>query len=702
MRIAAATAATDAQLLLSIRSNQTKPERCPVERKYQTSLWPQLAPKSTMKVKQRQTSIEELYYYELLLNRLGAGLMFNTNKYAGLLYRTIMIVLAKFMLSGSFVSGLKVLNQTLSKVVVQNMRFFFLFYVAAALFATVITTLNSFVSHTPILVILKKRFDCCYLEPLTATVVNLDGSSERNQNCALGTPIFTTPSSTPTAERDRYNSAFYTDRARSSDVSSTSYSSDKSSPSFSSFLSVERPSGQLIMPSGRRLADATSYHKTIQTFGRLPRVKMVKWVLYVYLFAVTAMDTAIQEYYRGTPIKLGDDGPGDLMNVTFRDQRITLNRTTAIDLAAITQVLGAIVHKREVTAESDLGQSSLSGPSDNLAHPASTSSRAPFSIVSISPKTTIDKREQQTLFSRFFDYSQYIIRMFLLILFNTLLNLFQLYGRVLITVQIVSFLSDILKRINDQNQLIAAMSNLDSLNPSSSDELTLKTNQYRRLSQSHSPPLMSATELLPTTEVLIQIRDVLIALKQAVGLDYLVIQTYDISQLIVLVGSILAISLSDKAGWAMVFTYEYLKVVTSIIMTRISYQWLHNEARKIRLTYEQILLDTDIETRSPMTLAADEDLDGRFNCGTRPSRASLSREASFQRQELDEQRHISKIEAITNCRLAREIESLWPTDWFLPDMKSCLSLNLLVVTFVATLQQLVGVGERAGGHNRAK
>lgn len=249
---------------------------------------------------------------------------------------------------------------------------------------------------------------------------------------------------------------------------------------------------------------------------------------------------------------------------------------------------------------------------------------------------------------------------------------------------------------------------------------------------------------MQTTELLIQVRDALVALRAAMSLDYLVVLVFDMSRLMAAFCLFSAFISTDRVGLVVLLFIEYFRIVIGILLTRLGYHDLHAQVRRIRVANERQLielaasannvafgagstLDHGDQPKQAYKLALDArrkqrqqqqqpleesiQTQGYLNSSTSVSSASstsLTSVTSVSYYPLNNSNKynnnldtanatcqilaaglISRTEATTAYRLAREIEELWPTTWYTPDLRSYVSQNVFVFTFVATLQQLV-------------
>lgn len=243
---------------------------------------------------------------------------------------------------------------------------------------------------------------------------------------------------------------------------------------------------------------------------------------------------------------------------------------------------------------------------------------------------------------------------------HSLFNFCQTHGQTLIVLMITATITEMLKYACQHDSLVA------------DKELTNHTCKYKVGKEEFK--LKRRSPLL-TTDLLIQLRDVLITLRCAMSFGYLIILLFDLSRLMTTF-NLINTAVSSKSFVSIVLmTLEFLLVTFSMILTRIGYHWLHSEVKKLK----RYIDERNYLERNKHFIADQRRID----------------------LEKRRQSRVSQPEKITIHRLAEDIESLWPTDWFKPDFESYFTQNIIVITLVATLQQLVeasGKGDYTGNN----
>lgn len=250
------------------------------------------------------------------------------------------------------------------------------------------------------------------------------------------------------------------------------------------------------------------------------------------------------------------------------------------------------------------------------------------------------------------------------------LNINQTYGQLHVVLIIVATLTDMLsysrlydalvsdEKLQELNNFTQCDSCRMSLDQTGS---TLSNDGMRQ----RRPKRRSRSTLL-TTELLVQIRDVLIVLRCTNSLNYLGALIYDLTRIGTIFCLFYTAIQTDSFDTVLSLFLQYILVAFSMALTGLGYHWLHQEVLNLRRF---------IDERNLLEYSAGSEVGRRYY---------------FVGDSL-----ISQPERITTCRLADDIGKLWPTDWFTPDFKSYLKSNILVITLVATLQQLVEAGMRS-------
>lgn len=151
---------------------------------------------------------------------------------------------------------------------------------------------------------------------------------------------------------------------------------------------------------------------------------------------------------------------------------------------------------------------------------------------------------------------------------------------------------------------------------------------------------------IQTTQLLGQVRDVLIVLSRVLNVDFTAIYIHDYTMTLGLLGIVLANARSGSLALVGFFGFQVLLMILRMFSFRLSYHLLSEEIERIR------------------------DKSHRQLTGKRCS---------------------SRVEAKTNCQLADELVQVMksiPTDWFRHDIKALMSQILALFTFAVSLQQI--------------
>lgn len=237
-----------------------------------------------------------------------------------------------------------------------------------------------------------------------------------------------------------------------------------------------------------------------------------------------------------------------------------------------------------------------------------------------------------------------------------LLQLIQSYGHIYVVLFITATICDMLYYTCFHDGITIGKSHKNkSFNSHNSSGFTIDSTVERFNNSSciyRSRPLV-------TTELLIQIRDVLIMLRCCLNLDYFMILISDLSKLMNIFCMLNIALIENEIDLCIVFVIDYITILWNMTLARIGYHWVHSEAMHVkRIINEMFLL------------------------------------ADKHRSSKSETNILSQAEKMTTDRLADDIVTIWPTDWFKPDLIDTMKNNVFVMTFVATLQQLVEAGSK--------
>lgn len=149
------------------------------------------------------------------------------------------------------------------------------------------------------------------------------------------------------------------------------------------------------------------------------------------------------------------------------------------------------------------------------------------------------------------------------------------------------------------------------------------------------------------TQVMIQVRDVLIVLSRVLNLDFGFIYAHDFSLAMAMMGIALTNASSHEPILAWFFGAQVLFMIARMFSFRFSYHLLREEVEQIK-----------DECHKQLTISRG---------------------------------HSSRVEAKTNCQLAEELQVILksiPTDWFKCDIKSLMKQILSLFAFTVSLQRI--------------
>lgn len=218
------------------------------------------------------------------------------------------------------------------------------------------------------------------------------------------------------------------------------------------------------------------------------------------------------------------------------------------------------------------------------------------------------------------------------------------HGLFLICIMIVATAAQLLKRINEQDEMLLPL--LSAPRP-----VGKKPSSKIRKSSTKTmlgPRLGGASYLIATTHLMVQIRDVLSVLQQTTGLLQLASYTHDTALILTFMGLFFAM-VSAKQPWLGIYiSYHLFFYVIRILSARLVFQMLRHELVRLQDTNHRRLAEQ--------------------SC-----------------------RGESRIEATMRLRLAQEMERISPTNWFSFDVRSFLFQIFSMVVFAVGLQKIAEI-----------
>jgi hypothetical protein len=199
------------------------------------------------------------------------------------------------------------------------------------------------------------------------------------------------------------------------------------------------------------------------------------------------------------------------------------------------------------------------------------------------------------------------------------------YGPLLINNVIIAFLADILRRINEQHNLMACW------NEKQQDRKALMKK-------------IGNEGLLPSTLAMIQVRDVLVALRETFGLYRVVVYFHDMCVMLCYMGLFVALISSKHVWLAGLMTYPMPFALAKSLLIPLTFGILQDELDEIHDTNQLILAKQTYDTKT-------------------------------------------RLQAGTNLRLAKEMAQISPTDMVDPNISSYLETYLKIFALAAAIQK---------------
>jgi hypothetical protein len=634
------------------------------------------------------TSIERTCWLLIFMSKLMGGYLFECRRHRALTiaYRVALTLATKYLRFKFFTPTLQFYDESMPKTLAVNINIFTVLYMAAVVIANVTTIYTSWRYHNIITLVMKKRLDKRYMIP-------------------LGEQMARTVESLAKAELEREQQRAKSSR-RPSDIGRVTAAGRLKLSSAWDFLSALAKSWR---KSATTASAATAdFWRRFATGNQLLRLlsvtsctTMVRFMIVTFVFETAVLSLLREEY-------------GNHL-IARRLIVGSLNNQTSAFVAAATTTSSTDAAQYQQLANIMSSQADFLTATNDSSQPLRLSARRHIGY--IRDYYRMDATRLIWL------YSTHLAGFFGLHLILSALDFFQLHSHVGLGLLITACMTDMLNRVREQNAWVVAASEVSVASGGGlSGQLSRRPSRWltadwsraddscrtslESLSTSSTPIASSASGttvspppvVIQTNELLLQVRDVLTALRPALSLDYLVLTIYNLSVLVSLFGFFCVFMTTQQRTWTVITGLQCIRIVLALVLMRVTYHLLHSTARDIKITNQQKLVASSLSMSSSTGRAAaaghrKQPLDDQTPADSR-RHLSASQQTQGAHQSETTNGHCcteSRIEIITNYRLAKEIEQIWPTDWFVPDMKSCLTQNFYVITLVATLQQLVEV-----------
>lgn len=274
--------------------------------------------------------------------------------------------------------------------------------------------------------------------------------------------------------------------------------------------------------------------------------------------------------------------------------------------------------------------------SDSLSLASKFNSSKPLSFISTN-KTTSGLEETT---AKLDDHVSPTFGQVLQLCFWTLLtpiirtaHLCQLQGFELLTLSITASMADALESTNEQEEL----------------NLRYFKKPLASIGRSSSKP--QRLEMIPSTQLLVQVRDVLVVLRQIGQPSHTINYVTEFAWTLGAIGFALALMSADHPLWALYYGINSVWIMMKLLLRRIVFRRLH------------VVADT----------AQDH----------------------FQRQLIWAPNGVRRVELVTNVKLAEEITQIWPTDWISYDIKSFFLSVLSAFAFMVSFHKMTEVTIKA-------
>lgn len=618
-------------------------KRCPQTGSKHNS---QIATTATKTTEYQTTSIEEIFHYELTFIKLCGGYLFERCSLTlRIFYQVSIILMTKFFATNYYSIDTKS-AEPIHRASLQNVRLFRITYLVVSAAIVLVNFFTAFKYNRLLLVILKKRLDKRYL----------NGDFAHIQNNALS--IHT---------RAQFDGSTVT---TSNGLTQTD--ADK--------RDMEEPTSTIVTVENVVVVHDADKIKEIQpkrpsSFAKARRVRMVSTLL-----IVNVLSNAFASYLRynsldrpmlpGQITSKQSSQPGPITiestSSTSTTKPSLANNTQLTNGNSIESALTTIMAPLERQVDNSLPNSPLkladSTPDDQERSSLHETLMLVYRWQSLFTASgfcckTVRRAAHQALLQLGKLIYEFV---------RAALNINQTYGQIYIVFMIVATLTDMLSYSRFHDALIEdeRFNRISDIHPSRLNRY--HPGQSKATNFSGNCKKQSQRTRLLTNELLVQIRDVLIVIRYTSSLNYLGILIFDLTR----IGSVFcqfytAISTESLMSIILLFI-QYVLIAFNMSLTGLGYHWLHGEVCNLRRFIDERNL---------------------VGC----SGANKAGEEYHEQNSYG----LSQSERITTCRLADDISNLWPTDWFTPDFRSYLKNNILIITLVATLQQLVEAGVKS-------
>lgn len=596
----------------------------------------------------RLISVEEIFQFELLFAKICAGYQFEwqhlppaLRQWLAPIYRIAIVLLTRYLTPKHFMTPPYLFQETLGQAAMQNYKVFYYACQAIGSLMVFVNILTGFKSHELLSVLLKKRFNGDYLARRIENTRSSDGHEVRRSALEARPryPVFGWPLTNIVVGRQSKHS---TVREDANYERNNDYNDDD---------------GEI----GQSLVCLVP--------GSFAYVSIARWLMVVSLVA------AIYSVH----VHSGFQENIDLVGATIATTRADTN-----------------------TTENSSGRLMAAGAG---------AAAATNVLVGSPDETRLSALEQTRFLSGLAANS-------LIALVQASLNFCQIYGQIFVALLITSSIADVLRYSVAFDELASAADcgggsgdkqtrspNIFKVQePESSSANRIVRKGHTTISASISSISGSGggaaaaaaagssssvkvmhqhNEHLLTTRVLLQAREVLLVIRHAVNTEYLFVLLFDLARF----GAIFCLldesifNLESNRKMLPLIGANFAQVIMSILLTRIGYSWLHYEVTRLihNLDKSTVLADEDIPTKNNKRLAPKRSPQQSATHKHEPETevGSATQPSGFRKQN-----------RTTALRLAQEVMTIWPTDWYTPDYKSCIEQVIYVLTFVATFHQI--------------
>lgn len=214
--------------------------------------------------------------------------------------------------------------------------------------------------------------------------------------------------------------------------------------------------------------------------------------------------------------------------------------------------------------------------------------------------------------------------------------------------------------------------------------------------QSHAQARDFHLEIGFLRDTLEHVREMLIAVRETLGLSWLLMWLKAITHMCLLTAFMNATLVNNLQFLSLLMFSGIVRRVFSVSILLVSYYWLHEDAKYIRCCVDAHVTSIkfahgyypfSIEQQQQQQQNNSDTPDISCSDALEIDATADHTQQISAKQRKDMSTHIAEL--LTIRRLLSDIEQQWPTDWLKPSFNDFISANILAIVLVTTLQQMV-------------